>query len=272
MKKLIAFILCFVITVIFPINVMAHPGKLDNNNGHTCRTDCAAWGLEDDEYHFHNGDTYTNAKGQSFNKDGTLLKNNVTTKSSTTTTKNSKGIYEVVRVVDGDTIKIVYDGKEESVRLIGVDTPESVHADAKKNSYLGKCASEFTKERLTGKKVTLEFDVQARDKYNRLLAYVYLDGKMFNKTLLEEGYAQVATYPPNVKYVEDFKTLQTAARNNNKGLWNPDNCLEPDGTKTGEFNFPDNIEELISSILGAGVLGTMALVIYKSFKKKMPKK
>ena len=72
---------------------------------------------------------------------------------------------------------------------------------------------------LEGKQVELEFDVESRDKYGRLLAYVYLDGQMYNKMLLEKGYAKIATYPPNVKYVDDFTKIQIEARENKVGLW-----------------------------------------------------
>ena len=132
---------------------------------------------------------------------------------------DSDNLYEVVRVVDGDTIVINYNGKDEKVRLIGVDTPESVHSDKSKNTKEGVKVSDYTKSKLTGKMVSIELDVEERDKYGRILAYVYLDGEMYNKHLLEIGYAKVATYPPNVKYVEDFKELQKEARENNKGLW-----------------------------------------------------
>lgn len=136
-------------------------------------------------------------------------------------------LYDVVRVIDGDTIIVNFEGKEERVRLIGVDTPESVHPDASKNTECGRIASNFTKERLEDKKVGLEFDVQQRDKYSRLLAYVYLDGVMFNKTLLEEGMAQISTYPPNTKYVDEFQVLATQAREANKGLWGMDCSVTP---------------------------------------------
>ena len=112
--------------------------------------------------------------------------------------------YKVIRVVDGDTFKINYNGKEESVRLIGIDTPESVHPDASKNVVEGKSASDYAKNLLEGKDITLEFDVQERDHYGRLLAYAYFGGTMVNKLLLQEGYAQVSTYPPNIKYVAEF--------------------------------------------------------------------
>lgn len=127
--------------------------------------------------------------------------------------------YKVVRVVDGDTIVVNFNGKEEKVRFIGVDTPESVHPDKSKNTEEGVRASEYTKERLLNKNVKLEFDVQERDKYGRLLAYVYIEGNMYNKELLEKGYAKVATYPPNVKYVDEFKELQKNARAEKMGIW-----------------------------------------------------
>lgn len=126
----------------------------------------------------------------------------------------------VTRVVDGDTIIVDFNGKEERVRLIGIDTPESVHPDKDKNVEFGKVASEFTRTKLEGKEVKLEFDAQERDRYGRILAYVYMDGKMFNKTLLEEGYAKIATFPPNVKYVSEFTEIEKTARENKKGLWN----------------------------------------------------
>jgi len=126
---------------------------------------------------------------------------------------------KVIRVVDGDTIVVEYKGNEEKVRLIGVDTPESVHPNEVKNTEEGIKTSNYTKERLNGKTVELELDVQERDKYGRILAYVYIDGEMYNKELLRLGYAKVATYPPNVKYVDYFTKIQEEARENKVGLW-----------------------------------------------------
>lgn len=134
-------------------------------------------------------------------------------------TINNKIKCEVVRVVDGDTIVVSYNGKDEKVRFIGIDTPESVHPNESKNTEEGIKISDYTKERLTGKIIELELDVQERDKYGRILAYVYIDGQMYNKELLKLGYAKLATYPPNVKYVDDFTKLQEVARKNKIGLW-----------------------------------------------------
>jgi micrococcal nuclease len=123
----------------------------------------------------------------------------------------------VTRVVDGDTVEISRSVEGLStVRLIGVDTPET-HGGTQP---YGPEASDFTRQHLEGKEVSLELDVEKVDPYGRLLAYVYLsDGQMFNETLVEEGYAQVATFPSNVKYQERFLEAQREARAANRGLW-----------------------------------------------------
>lgn len=154
------------------------------------------------------------AFGGMVNWDGVTRSVYITTESST----EDKILYKVIEVIDGDTIKVMFNGKEEKVRLIGVDTPETKHPTKGIQPY-GLEASEYTKNRLEEKKVRLEFDVQERDMYGRLLAYVWLDNEMFNATLVKEGYAQVSTFPPNVKYVDIFVRLQKEAREAGKGLW-----------------------------------------------------
>lgn len=129
------------------------------------------------------------------------------------------GPYPVDRVMDGDTIVVLMDGTEEKVRLIGVDTPESVHPDPDRNVPYGKVAAEFTRSRLLGQQVYLEYDVETRDKYGRILAYVWIGDEMFNRTLLSEGHAMLATFPPNVRYVDEFTVLQAEAREAGRGLW-----------------------------------------------------
>lgn len=128
----------------------------------------------------------------------------------------SQETHKVKRVIDGDTIELE---NGEKVRLIGIDTPETVHP-SKDVEYYGKEASDFTKRMLEGKQVEIEFDIQKRDKYGRLLAYVYLeDGTFINAELLKQGYATISTYPPNIKYVDEFTRLQREARENDRGLW-----------------------------------------------------
>ena len=165
------------------------------------------------------------------------------TKSVLLDSKAPFGNYKVTRVVDGDTIKIMFNGKEESLRLIGVDTPESVHPDKSRNTKEGKIASDFAKKRLEGKTVAVEFDIQERDHYGRLLGYVYQNGQMFNKVLLEEGYGRLATYPPNTKYVDDFRELEKAAREKKAGFWSngfvttkPEIVVPKDGKYIGSLN------------------------------------
>ena len=124
----------------------------------------------------------------------------------------------VERVIDGDTIKVHIGNKVETVRYIGVDTPETVHPTRSVEPY-GKEASDFNKKLVEGKTVRLEFDVQQRDRYGRLLAYVYVDTLFVNAELVRQGYAQVLTVPPNVKHVELFVRLQREAILANRGLW-----------------------------------------------------
>lgn len=150
-----------------------------------------------------------------------------TTSSPEITPPTQKGIYySVTLVVDGDTIKISKDGKEETLRLIGIDTPETVDP-RKPVQCFGKEASNKTKELLLGRKVAIEQDASqdTRDKYGRLLVYVYRDdGLFFNKYLLEEGYAHEYTYAVAYKYQAEFKKAQQAAQTQQKGLWAPNAC------------------------------------------------
>jgi micrococcal nuclease len=123
----------------------------------------------------------------------------------------------VTRVVDGDTIEVQRGGMID-VRLIGIDTPESVHPSEPVECH-GRAAAELTKRSLEGDMVRLELDVERRDRYGRTLAYVWDDARLFNQVLVERGFATVSTYPPNVKYVERFIAAQRRARNADRGLW-----------------------------------------------------
>ena len=124
----------------------------------------------------------------------------------------------VIRVVDGDTIEVRLDGRAEDVRLIGVDTPETVKPDTPVQCF-GPRASHFTKRSLTGKRVRLVFGVERRDIYGRLLAYVYLDGRFFNPTLVRRGLARSLTIPPNDRFAPLFRRLELAAARAGRGLW-----------------------------------------------------
>ncbi|MBI3616217.1 MAG: thermonuclease family protein [Candidatus Omnitrophica bacterium] len=122
----------------------------------------------------------------------------------------------VQRAVDGDTVLL---SMGERVRYIGVDTPE-LHHPRKPVQFYGREAMEFNRNLVEGKSVRLEFDVERYDKYNRLLAYVYLpDGTFVNAELVRQGYARLMTIPPNVKHAELFRKLQAEAREAGRGLW-----------------------------------------------------
>lgn len=143
-----------------------------------------------------------------------------------TQTQTQFTYYPVTDVVDGDTIKINMDGKTETLRLIGMDTPETVDP-RKPVQCFGKEASNKAKELLSGQKVRIELDPTQgeRDKYDRLLAYVYRDdGIFYNKYMIEQGYAHEYTYNTPYKYQADFKAAQKSAQANQAGLWSPTTC------------------------------------------------
>ena len=123
-------------------------------------------------------------------------------------------------VVDGDTVVVDIDGQEESVRLIGIDTPESVKPGAPVECF-AKRASALNERLVAGERVRLVRDVEERDRYGRLLAYVYRarDGLFVNAELVRRGFATVATFPPNVAHEREFRRLANRARMSGRGLW-----------------------------------------------------
>ncbi len=140
----------------------------------------------------------------------------------------------VVRVVDGDTAHIQIGPTKEKVRFIGIDTPEST----REIEPYGKEASAYTHSLLDGRTVWIETDAELRDRYGRLLAYVWLEkptatsdqeirAKMLNARLLLDGYAQVYTFPPNVRYAEEFVAYQREARGEGAGLWSVPGAADP---------------------------------------------
>jgi micrococcal nuclease len=158
---------------------------------------------------------------------------------SPATFQNEPGGYEeahIVRVVDGDTVRVVIDevldgpgagestvGNEYPVRLIGIDTPESVRPGTPVECF-GREASDAAKALLGGEDVRLVKDVENVDQYDRLLRYVYIGDEMANARLVVNGYATAYTYPPNVRHADLFVQLEREARENESGLWAPDTC------------------------------------------------
>ena len=142
---------------------------------------------------------------------------------------------KVARVIDGDTI-VLENG--EKVRYIGMDTPETKHP-SKPVEYYGKEATEANRKLVENKTVRLEFDAQERDKYGRLLAYVFVDTIFVNGWLVKEGYAKVSTYPPNVKYQDLLLILERKAREEGRGLW----AKETSSKGTNASNPPKKVSD-----------------------------
>ncbi|WP_445491115.1 thermonuclease family protein [Niallia sp. 03133] len=135
------------------------------------------------------------------------------------------------KAIDGDTIGVVYKGEKEKVRFLLVDTPETSHPRFGEQPY-GKEAKAFTRNLVEqAKTLQLEFDIgQNRDKYGRLLAYVYADGEMIQEKLLQKGFARVAyIYAPNTRYVDSFTSLQKKAQQKGIGIWKVENYAQDDG-------------------------------------------
>ncbi|ACZ43622.1 Micrococcal nuclease [Thermobaculum terrenum ATCC BAA-798] len=139
--------------------------------------------------------------------------------------KNLEGPYKVARVVDGDTIRVIINGEEETVRLIGIDTPETVDP-RKPVECFGREASAAAKRMLEGKQVYLEEDPTQgkRDRYGRLLAYVWVDHTLFNLWMIRQGYAHEYTYDEPYKYRDEFRAAERYARTHDVGLWSPHTC------------------------------------------------
>ncbi|MBC2712847.1 MAG: thermonuclease family protein [Desulfosarcina sp.] len=128
--------------------------------------------------------------------------------------------YQVLRIVDGDTIVIDYNGTREKIRFLCVNPPESVHPDRKQNIPMGKVASDYTKKRLSGKSVGIELETKTRGRYGRLLAYVFVDGKNFNLELVQQGLSPYYTkYGRSGKYDQAFRDAEKSARDLGLNIW-----------------------------------------------------
>lgn len=135
----------------------------------------------------------------------------------------------LVDVIDGDTIKVEMDGKKETVRFLLMDTPETHHPKLGEQP-LGKEASAFTKKMLSeAKTVTLEYDVEERDKYDRILAYVYADGKSVQEALIKAGLARVGYIYESKRHLSDFREAESVAKKEKIGIWQCDGYADDKG-------------------------------------------
>lgn len=164
---------------------------------------------------------------------------------------SSVALYTVTSVTDGDTIRINYNGTETPVRLIGVNTPETVDPRTTVECF-GKEASDFLKSLLGGKSVSIEADPTQsdRDKYDRLLRYVYLDGEDVGHKIISSGYGYEYTYNIPYQKQSEYKTAQSEASSAGKGLWSPSTCSgqktpapqpTPSSTSTADCKIKGNI-------------------------------
>lgn len=124
----------------------------------------------------------------------------------------------VLDVIDGDTIRVELKGREVTVRLIGIDTPEVAGPYTKDECY-GEESSAFTRAQLEGRDIGLEFDVQREDRFGRTLAYVWAGPHLFNSELVRGGYAVPLRIPPDTKYATTFALNERGARTDHAGLW-----------------------------------------------------
>ncbi len=131
----------------------------------------------------------------------------------------------VLRVIDGDTIQVRIGNVVELVRYIGINTPEIHHPTRGREPY-GEAAAAANRALVEGQTVTLAFDAQPRDRYFRLLAYVWVGDRLVNAELVKQGYAEAATFPPNVRYAEYFRQLERVAREGRQGLWGDSEAVQ----------------------------------------------
>lgn len=158
------------------------------------------------------------------------------------------------KCVDGDTLKVIIEDKEYTVRMLSIDTPESVKANTEVE-YYGKESSEYTCKKLTNaKKIELEYDEKSDkfDKYDRLLAWVFVDNKLLQTELVELGYAKVAYLYDDYKYNDILKAKQELASTKNLGIWNKEAKKEYENNKVNQDSNEEeheNIEIVLVTIL-----------------------
>ena len=137
---------------------------------------------------------------------------------------------ELVRTIDGDTIRVMYEGEERKLRYLLIDTPELNHSQQGKQPFSEE-ATKRNDELLKSGKLEIEFDIGEReDKYDRLLAYVYVDGESVQQKLVEEGLARVAyIYPPNTKHLDPYKEAEKRAQKAGIGIWSIEDYVRDRG-------------------------------------------
>lgn len=185
---------------------------------------------------------------------------------------------EFLKCVDGDTIKVSIDSKEYTVRMLAIDTPESVHPK-KEVEYYGKEASDYTCNKITkAKEIELEYDDNSdkMDKYDRLLAWVFVDGNLLQEDLVENGYAKVAYLYGDYKYTKRLQEKQEIASAKGIGIWDTEAASNYQGSVMSTDDTTNNSENKDYSMIDIIMIVVLLLVITfvgdKSIKKKAKKK
>ncbi len=163
---------------------------------------------------------------------------------------DATGPFSVSHVVDGDTVTIMKEGKGVTLRLIGINTPETVDPRRSVECF-GKEASDKMKSLLNGKQIYIEADASqdTYDKYQRLLAYIFLqDGTNINLKMVAEGFAYEYTYDTPYKYQKEFKAAEANARTNNLGLWSPNTCGGKKTTTSTKLQSESQVASAVSAL------------------------
>lgn len=213
MLKKVFYLNSLLVLLAIPLIVFAHSGRTDSSGCHTNR--------KTGDYHCHGApkEEIKEVRIEARASANLEARTDAPTSQSATQIAEQRIVIEekfiVGKVVDGDTIKLT---NGQTVRYIGIDTPETVHP-AKPVQCFGKEASSKNKELVEGKEVRLEKDISETDRYGRLLKYVYVGDIFINDYLVRNGYAYASSYPPDVKYQSQFLEAQKEARENQRGLW-----------------------------------------------------
>ena len=209
MKKLLIIFLFF---ILFSLPVSASNGEVKKDSIIFCNNEY--YGAHGNPLHWHIIEK----------KDDKWVLKNSDIVDPPTCLNNNRIEATFVKCVDGDTMRLKINGEKKRVRLLAIDTPESVTPDKPVEAY-GKEASNYTCNLVkNANKIEIEYDINSdkEDKFGRVLAYVYVDDKMIQEELLKNGLAKVAYLYSNYQYTEQFKELEKEAKENKKGLWNLD--------------------------------------------------
>lgn len=184
---------------------------------------------------------------------------------------SAKEIVEFKSCVDGDTIKVTIDSAVYTVRMLAINTPELAH-DKVVEEYYAKEASEYTCNRIkNAKKIELEYDVKSdkTDKYGRLLAWVFVDGDLLEKELIEKGYAKVAYLYDDYKYAEELKKIQEEVSVKNIGVWD---SYEASKWNPSSYESSDTLDDDEASIIEVIITGIILLLVALFGKKSIKNK